>query len=146
MMAATGLEWQVLASPAAIFLGIAGIWVGYAAAFAAGGWKTARRLALPILIIGVVMSTAQYLTVTLGLWNIGGLIGGTAGLLVGIPLAQVYKGEEKLPGKLDWKPLLISLAGYGVLVILTLLIQLVPSVKTFLGQLQIGFDFPATST
>jgi len=146
MMAATGLEWQVLASPAAIFLGIAGICVGYAAAFAAGGWKTARRLALPILIIGVVMSTAQYLTVTLGLWNIGGLIGGTAGLLVGIPLAQVYKGEEKLPGKLDWKPLLISLAGYGVLVILTLLIQLVPPVKAFLGQVQFGFDFPATST
>ncbi|MCJ7715553.1 MAG: L-lactate permease, partial [Anaerolineales bacterium] len=146
MMAATGLEWQVLASPAAIFLGIAGICVGFAAAYASGGWKTARRLALPILIIGVFMSSAQYLTVTLGLWNIGGLIGGTAGLLIGIPLARFYKGEEENSGKLDWKQLLISLAGYGVLVVLTLVIQLIPPVKTFLSQVQLGFDFPATTT
>lgn len=146
MMAATGLDWQVLASPAAIFLGIAGICVGFAAAFAAGGWKTIRRLALPILIIGVVMSTAQYLTVTLGLWNIGGLIGGTAGLLIGIPLAWVYKGKTKSSEKLDWKPLLISLSGYGVLVVLTLVIQLVLPLNGFLSQVQFGFDFPATRT
>jgi lactate permease len=146
MMAATGLDWQVLASPAAIFLGITGICVGFAAAFAAGGWKTIRRLTLPILIIGMVMSTAQYLTVTLGLWNIGGLIGGTAGLLIGIPLAWVYKGKTKSSGKLDWKPLLISLSGYGVLVILTLIIQLVLPLNRFLSQVQFGFDFPATRT
>ncbi len=146
MMAATGLDWQVLASPAAIFLGITGICVGFAAAYAAGGWKTIRRLALPIFIIGVVMSTAQYLTVTLGFWSIGGLIGGTTGLLIGIPLAWKYKGNGKSPGKLDWKPLLISLAGYGVLVVLTLLIQLVPPLNRFLSQVQFGFEFPATRT
>ena len=146
MMAATELDWQVLASPSAIFLGIVGICVGFAAAFAAGGWKTIRRLALPILIIGLVMSAAQYLTVTMGLWSIGGLIGGTAGLLIGIPLAWVYKGKTNSSGKLDWKPLLISLAGYGVLVVLTLLIQLVPPLNRFLSQVQFGFDFPATRT
>jgi lactate permease len=146
MMAATGLDWQVLASPAAIFLGIIGICVGFAAAFSAGGWKTIRRLALPILIIGLVMSTAQYLTVTMGLWSIGGLIGGTAGLLIGIPLAWVYKGKTNSSGKLDWKSLLISLAGYGVLVVLTLLIQLVPQLNSFLSQVKFGFDFPATRT
>ncbi len=146
MMAATGLDWQVLASPAAIFLGITGICVGFAAAFAAGGWKTIRYLALPIFIIGVVMSTAQYLTVTLGFWSIGGLIGGTTGLLIGISLVWKYKGNGKSLGKLDWKPLLISLAGYGVLVVLTLLIQLVPPLNRFLSQIQFGFDFPATRT
>ena len=146
MMAATELDWQVLASPAAIFLGIVGICVGFAAAFAAGGWKTIRRLALPILIIGLVMSAAQYLTVTMGLWSIGGLIGGTAGLLIGIPLAWRYKGKINSSGKLDWKPLLISLSGYGVLVVLTLLIQLVPQLNSFLSQVKFGFDFPATRT
>lgn len=146
MMAATGLDWQVLASPAAIFLGITGICVGFTAAYTAGGWKTIRRLALPIFIIGVIMSTAQYLTVTLGFWSIGGLIGGTTGLLIGIPLAWKYKGNVKSPGMLEWKPLLISLAGYGVLVVLTLLIQLVPPLNRFLSQVQLGFDFPATRT
>ena len=146
MMAATGLGWEVLASPAAIFLGITGLFVGLAAILAAGGWGTVRRLVGPILVVGLVMSSAQYLTVTLGLWNIGGLVGGTAGLMIGIPLTMVYKTKAQSQEKLDWRPLLISLAGYGVLVVLTLIIQLVPPIKDFLSQVQFGFTFPATST
>lgn len=146
MMAATGLGWEILAAPAAIFLGITGLCVGIAAAYAAGSWKTVRGYALPILIIGVIMSSAQYLTVTQGLWNIGGLVGGTTGLLVGIPLALVIRGGSGTPGKLNWRRLLISLAGYGVLVVLTLIIQLVPAINRFLSQVQFGFTFPATTT
>lgn len=92
------------------------------------------------------MSSAQYLTVTQGLWNIGGLVGGTTGLLVGIPLALVIRGGSGTPGKLNWRRLLISLAGYGVLVALTLIIQLVPAINRFLSQVQFGFTFPATTT
>ncbi|MBW1784575.1 MAG: L-lactate permease, partial [Deltaproteobacteria bacterium] len=146
MMAVTGLGWETLAGPAAIFLGITGLLVGASVALVAGGRKALARLWLPIVIIGLCMSTAQYLTVTLGLWNIGGLMGGTVGLLVGIPLAWILR-DNKQPGrKFPWRDLLISLAGYGVLVGLTLVIQLVPGVKPFLSQVRIGFDFPATTT
>ena len=117
MMAATGLGWEVLAPSAGIFLGITGLLVGIAVAWVAGGWATLRRLWLPLLIIALGMSTAQYITVTLGLWNIGGLMGGTAGLIIGIPLAWFYHGKTNSAGKINWRELLISLAGYGVLVV-----------------------------
>jgi len=146
MMAVTGIGWELLAGPAAIFLGITGLLVGVAVGAVAGGWNGIKRLWLPILIIGVVMALAQYLTAILGLWNIGGLIGGTAGLAVGIPLAWILKKGAQTSEDLNWRKLLISLAGYGVLVGLTLAIQLIPPIKDFLGQLKLGFDFPATST
>ncbi len=146
MMAATGLEWQVLAPSAGIFLGITGLLVGIAVAWVVGGWKTLRRLWFPILAIALGMSTAQYLTVNLGLWNIGGLMGGTAGLVIGIPLAWIFQGKSDATGKINWRELLISLAGYVVLVALTLVIQLVPPVKAFLSQVKLGFDFPETTT
>lgn len=146
MMAVTGLDWQTLAGPAAIFLGITGIWVGVAVALTAGGKAALARLWLPIGIIGLSMSAVQYLTVSQGLWNIGGLLGGTAGLLVGIPLAWVMSDQEKVGSSFPWRDLLISLAGYGVLVGLTLVIQLVPGVRPLLSRVQFGFDFPATTT
>ncbi len=146
MMAATGLGWEALAPAAGIFLGITGLLVGIAVAWVVGGWGTLRRLWLPLLIIALGMSTAQYITVTLGLWNIGGLMGGTAGLIIGIPLAWFYRGKASSIGKINWRELLISLAGYGVLVFLTLIIQLVPPVKEFLSQVKLGFVFPETTT
>ena len=146
MMAVTGLGWEVLAGPAAVFLGIIGLLVGIAVGVTAGGWGAVKRLWIPILIIGVVMALVQYLTVILGLWNIGGLMGGTAGLAVGIPLAWIFKKQTQTAGKLDWRKLLISLSGYGVLVGLTLAIQLIPPLKEFLGQVKLGFTFPATTT
>ncbi len=146
MMAATGLGWEALAPSAGIFLGITGLLVGIAVAWVVGGWGTLRRLWFPILAIALGMSAAQYLTVTLGLWNIGGLMGGTAGLIIGIPLAWFRHGKSDSTGKINWREMLISLAGYGVLVVLTLIIQLVPPVKTFLSQVKLGFTFPETIT
>ena len=146
MMAATNLGWEVLAGPAAIFLGISGLLVGVAVALVVGGWKTLRRIWLPLLIIGLAMSTAQYFTVSQGFWTIGGLVGGTAGLIVGIPMTWYLKGGEPLQQNIPWKKLLVSLSGYGVLICLTLVIQLIPALKDFLGQVKIGFYFPETIT
>jgi lactate permease len=97
-------------------------------------------------LIGISMSAAQYFTVSQGFWNIGGLIGGTAGLIIGIPLAWMLKGKSTKAQKIPLRKLLISMAGYGVLIILTLVIQLIPSVKEYLGQVKFGFYFPATVT
>jgi len=146
MMAATGLEWQVLAGPAAILLGITGLLVGVSVALVVGGWKTLRRIWLPILLIGLSMSAAQYFTVSQGFWNIGGLIGGAAGLIVGIPLVWLQKGKSPVSQKIPWGKLLISLAGYGVLISLTLTFQLIPGVNDLLSQVKLGFVFPETIT
>ena len=146
MMAATGLEWQVLAGPAAVFLGITCLLVGISVALVVGGWKTLREIWLPLLLIGLSMSAAQYFTVSQGFWNIGGLVGGAIGLLVGIPLVWLLKGRSPVSQKIPWRKLLISLAGYGVLIGLTLIIQFIPPINELISQVKFGFVFPETTT
>jgi lactate permease len=45
---------------------------------------------------------------------------------------------------LDQKPLLIALSGYAILIVLTLMIQLIPAVKSFFGQVVLQAQFPET--
>jgi lactate permease len=146
MMAATGLTEDILGPPAAIFLGIAGLGVGLMVAHAAGGWSALRRLLLPSLIIGIAMGLAQFLGVLAGLWNIGGFLGGLAGLSVGFPLARRFRGETGQNGDLDSRRLWIALSGYAVLVGITLGIQLIPEIRTALGKVAFTLDFPEVST
>jgi len=146
MMAATGLPEEVLGAPAAIFLGAAGLAVGLMVAHAAGGWAAVKRLLWPTLILGIVMAVAQFLGVIAGLWNVGAFLGGLAGLLVGFPLARRFRGEQGENGVLDTRKLGIALSGYAVLVAITLSIQLIPAVRTTLGQVVFTLDFPEVST
>ena len=147
LMAATGYGWEELAAPAALFLGVAGVGVGLVVAHAAGGWTTVRRLSGAILILGGAMSTGQYLAATSGLWNIGGFVGGLTGLVVAFPLARRHRGEtEDNNGSLDWRALLTAISGYGVLVVLTLSVQLIPIVHDTLGNFRFTLDFPSLAT
>ncbi len=146
MMAATGLDWPQLASPAALFLGIAGIGVGLLVAHAAGGWQALKRLLLPTLILGLVMGVVLYIAATSGLWNIGSFLAGLAGLLVAYPLARRYRGQMEDNGELDLRSLGIAISGYAVLIVLTLSIQLIPAVRSFLGRVEIQMHFPAVET
>jgi lactate permease len=92
------------------------------------------------------MGAAQFLAVLAGLWNIGAFLGGLAGLLVGFPLARRFRGEIGQNGRLDSRKLMIALSGYVVLVGITLGIQLIPGVRTFLGQVEFTLPFPETRT
>jgi lactate permease len=146
MMAATGLSWDVLAGPSALMLGASGVLAGYLILLLTGGWAAVRRLWLPTLIVGGAMAAVQYLTVTSGLWNIGGLSAGSAGLLVGIPLAWFLGKSESGPQQVALPKLLTAVSGYIILVALTLIVQLVPQVHEFLGRVEIGLQFPALTT
>ncbi len=145
LMAASGLDWPYLAPAAATFLGIAGLATGFMVAHAAGGWATIRRLWPAILILGTAMASGQYLAVTAGLWNIGGFIGGLTGLLVGFFLARRYRGEQNTR-QMDGRALWGALAGYVVLIGVTLVIQLIPAVKSTLGSVVLTLKFPALET
>ncbi len=146
LMAATGLPAEVLAPPAALFLSLAGPVTGFFVAHAADGRRAMSRLVLPILILGFSMSLTQYIVATSGLWNIGAFAAGMVGLIVSIPLARRYRGEQIENGRLDRRALLIAVSGYIVLIAITLGVQLIPSVKTFLGQVLLQVDFPETET
>jgi lactate permease len=96
LMAATGQPAEALAPPAALFLGSVCPVMGLMIVHATGGWKTVRRLFLPVLAWGGIMGGVQYLVATSGAWNIGAFIGGLAGLLV-TPLLVRATANHRLP-------------------------------------------------
>ena len=152
LMAATGLPSEALARPTALFLGVSCLFVGWQVAHAAQGWSAVRRLFLPVLLLSAVMALAQYLGAIAGLWNISAFLGGLAGLAIAIPLAYRNRHNHNEPTtnapthRLDTGKLLIALSGYAGLILITLAIQLIPSLHDWLGQVRIQIQFPAVST
>ena len=150
LISATGLEADFLAPSSALFLGLAALPTGLMVVHAADGWKGVKRLAVKAIIIGGVMGGVQYfVAVKLGLWNIGSFAGGMAGLLVGVPLARWGKASPTSSERIGAKPLLIALSAYLILIVVTALILLLPSVnpiKDTLGEIAITVPFPETIT
>ena len=156
LMAVTGLSTDVLAPPAALLLSIACLATGYSVVHAAGGWPAVRRLALPVLIMGIVMGSVHLVIGVSPVWNIAGFCAGLAGLLVAYPLARRWRkgdseisnvpGEKNDYGILNRRALIVALSGYAILIILTIGIQIIPTVSDFLGQIVVQVKFPEVST
>jgi lactate permease len=148
LIAATNLPGEMLAPTSATLLGVAGFGCGFMVAHVADGWRATKRLAIPILVMGAAMAAAQYGLATHNLWNIGGFGGGVAGLAAGILLTLWFRGKRSNGVSVDInnKSVLLALSGYFVLVAITLLFQLVPSVRAFLGQVVIQVSFPEMRT
>lgn len=146
LMAATGLPGEVLVTASAFFLGVAGLFVGWMVAHAAEGWGAVRRLFLVVLVLGTVMGVIQYVVAVSGFWNIGAFVAGIAGLLVSIPLARRYRGQVQDNGSLDMRALLVAISGYLVVIVFILLVQLIPALSDFLGQVVVQVEFPEVHT
>ncbi len=148
LIAAADLPGEILAAPAALLLGMAGIGSGFMVAQVADGWRSARKLALPILTLGVLMGLTQFLLATHGLWNIASFGAGMIGLLAGIALARRYRGERGMQNHppIDMRAFCIAVSGYLVLIIITLVVQFVPAVRQLLGAIEIRIAFPETQT
>lgn len=147
LMSTTNLNAADLAPAAAIFLGVAALLTGLMVSHAADGWPGVRRLFLKAMLIGLTMGTTQYLIAVAGLWNIAAFGGGLAGLIVSFPLAQWgNKKEDRSTHQLALRPLLVALSAYGILVLLTVIILLVPDIKDKLRKTVIQVQFPQTIT
>ena len=147
LLAATGQPQEILAKPAALFLGATCLLVGPMVVHAADGWKAVLRTLGHVLLIGLVMAGAQYLVATRISWSIGAFGGSIAGLIVGIPLALRTRNDSmNTNGMLDVRSLLVALSGYVLLVAVTLTVQLIPGVQSFLSQLALEIQFPQVST
>lgn len=147
LIAATGIPGPSLAPQAAILLGAAGIGCGFLVAHVAGGMSAVRRLALTILALGLVMGTVQYALATQGLWNIAGFGGGMAGLAAGLGIARLLR-RNHAPSALPspGPPILLALTAYIALVAITLLIQLIPSLRSSLEVLRLQLPLPGVQT
>jgi lactate permease len=146
LIAATGVPGELLAPPTALFLGVAGLCSGWLVAHSVQGWQAMKRLAVPVLLLGVVMGGVSYVVAVSGLWNIASFVAGMAGLVVCFPLAKRFQGEKGDNGKLDVGALLVALSGYAILITVILIVQLLPPVKQFLNQVVLQVHFPEVST
>jgi lactate permease len=146
LLATTGLTSSDLALPAAIFLGVAALITGLMVMHVIEGWRGVARLAVPAILLGLVMGFVQLIVAYKGPWNTAAFVGSMAGLLVSFGLARIYRGKQGDNGKLDGKVLAIALSGYALLVIVTLGVQLIPSIKHLLGGVVIKVNIPELST
>jgi len=147
LLSTTNMNASDLSPIAAIFLIVAGLLTGLIVSHAADGWRGVKRLFFKAIIIGLVMGCTQYLIAVAGMWNIAAFGGGLAGLIISFPLAQW--GEEKKDSsipKLALRPLLIALTAYGILILLTIIILLIPTIKDLLGKPVIQVSFPQITT
>jgi lactate permease len=146
LLATTGLSSTQLAFPAALFLGISALITGLMVMHVVEGWRGMLRLAIPALLLGAVMGYIQLLVADNGPWNTAAFVGSMVGLVVSFGLARIYHGEKGNNGRLQWKTLSVAVSGYIILVVVTLGVQLIPSIKHLLGGVVIKVSVPELST
>jgi lactate permease len=147
LMEVTGRGTE-LAPWSAILLGGACLACGAGTLWAAGGWQTLRANLMPWLVVGLTMAGTQYIAATRGMWSLGAMLAGLAGLAVGVVGIRVLSPRGSQNGVGDpasSMPIRWALAPYGVLVGLVLLAQIRP-VADFLGQVSLGMQFPKLVT
>jgi lactate permease len=149
LMAATGREGEEMAPWCAAMLGLACLACGAGTLWAAGGRRTLHSGLVPMLVIGLAMAGTQFLVVSLGLWSIGAMMAGLAGLAVGVAWARWRQGSEEQGTEEQTQevgmPFEWALAPYGLLVAIVL-IALIPPVRALLGQVVIKVHFPELAT
>lgn len=153
LLAATGRSGEELAAPAAAMLGLLCLLCGVGVLWAAGGPRTLRHGIAPLLVMGIAMAGIQYLVATQGMYSIGGMCGGLAGLAVGVAWAgngqwaarsdkrEAISDKREASMGLGW-----ALLPYALLVGIILLAELVGPVNDFLGQVVLRIDVPELTT
>jgi lactate permease len=92
------------------------------------------------------MGAVQYIVVVwLGLWNLGAFGGGLAGLILSIWLIRKWSNGDNVKGKTGM-PMLLAMAAYLILIVLTIVILLVPAINDWMGSPAIEIPFPETKT
>ncbi|RLC76335.1 MAG: L-lactate permease [Chloroflexi bacterium] len=154
LIGATGRSGEELAPWCALMLGLACLGCGAGTLWAAGGKRALLSNLVPLFIIGPVMAAAQFLVVTNGMWSIGGMTGGLAGLAVGVAWARREHGSAGFAdrtgaGFADHSkemPFGWALLPYALLIAIVLVARLIPPARDFLGQVVIRASFPELTT
>jgi len=148
LMATTGLPGETMAGPAAAVLGLIGIGCGAWVAWMADGKGGLRRLAVPVLVMGASMSAVQYLLAIHRLWNLAGFGGGMTGLAVGLVMARSRQRTDgaSVKASTSGRDVVLALAGYAALIVVTFTLVLVRPVADALGGVVLQATFPETVT
>lgn len=156
LLAVTGIAPGGVAHYTALLLGIVSFPAGLLVAVIGNGWKSLKRAFPPVLVLSIVMGIVQYLLATNGMWTLGTTGAGIVGLVVGFLLLclPTYRNHtQALPnlattdtGQDAGKSLWVALMGYGLLVVLAFLINLVRPIGSFMRQVTFTLQFPEVAT
>ena len=145
MMAVTNLPGELLAPASTVMLGILAFISGLLVTFVADGLRGLKRAFPTTALISVILAGGQYLLSTNGLWIIAVTVPALIALIVTyLLIARKKSGAENSP--VTQKDLLLSLLPYVILVSLTLLFNLVDSIKSTLGKVKFELLFPEITT
>jgi lactate permease len=146
LMTASSLPAGALAGPSAILLGGVCLLSGVMIGLLASERGAFLRILPAIVLVGFIMAGVQYLLAVHGLWQIGSLGGGLAGL--GAIFGMVWlagRGKKSLTQPPDGK-FLWGLAGYALLMALIVCAQWIPPLHAALQSVQWRTTFPQTVT
>jgi lactate permease len=149
LLVATEMPGLVIAPPAAIILGIAGVASGLMVAYIEGGWKAVARAVPAVLILGAVMGTVQYLLATSGMWTLGATGAGLTGLALSVLVARLplyRRGNNGKAGPPNGRSLALALSAYAVLLVIIFSLNLIEPLGDFFGQVRLSIDFPEMVT
>lgn len=145
----SGLSGAVLAGPAALALGLLCFVSGWGAGMAAGARWRAEGLIWRWLLLSAVMGSVMVGLAVAGLWGLASLGASSAGLAVGAWIGRTRRSNEPdAPAEppLDWRAVAMAFAGYGLLVMLALVVEFVPAVHAWLARPALHFSFPELIT
>lgn len=137
LMATTGLSGEVLASPSAIWIGLAGFWCGFGVLWLAGGQKAVRQRFLFLLMLSLIMGGVQWGLAVSGLWTIAAFGGSFAGLVC----TMVYWGQQTA---VNMRGLIRAFVPYLILIVVIVLGRIV--LPDLLDVWVVSFNFPEVST
>lgn len=151
LIGVTGIPGTELTHYSAILLGLSGFMCGAAVLWLDGGVRTIRRRIVPLVLISGVMGVVQYIMANYGVWTLGGLTAGIAGLGTSIIVTRFWKPHpddvaEQVDEDPHHMPLIEALTPYLVFIVLVTLATFIPVIEMLLGKVRFTLDFPETAT
>jgi lactate permease len=152
LIATTNLPGTLLAPSCALCLGIVSIFCGLLVTFIADGIRGVKVNFFYTLFFSCILAVGQYILATNGLWIIAVIVPSLLALGIGFLINRLFTTRKqklfsvdrtnKKNNKIHEPTLSLSLLPYGILVFLTLTINLIPTINNFLSQTKIFVEFP----
>ena len=143
LMAVSGLDSAYLAPWSATLLGITTYLCGIFAVYVYGGLQMVRHSFIAILIVGTTMAGTQYALAVSGMWTLGGFGASLTGLVSGLAVAKLKMYNQTTPTRENLQMgLWWALSAYLILIVIVSCGVMIPSAKSFLGQVKLSFAFP----
>jgi lactate permease len=146
----TGISGTTLAPVMAILFAVPIFATGFCVAYIQGGLVSLRRSVLPITITASVVSFLVWLMAYSGMPQLATIVPGLAGCILLsllsrtriLPSGDYITGRQSSKNGMNFNMAFLS---YYLMIALTILTQ-IPSVKSFLGNIVLGIDYPGFTT